>query len=71
MPISAQQKRERRAAQRAAEAQDAARGQRKAPGAEPVLGRLRCTCFLARRWTSAEKTASLWGPDSAKIARAS
>ncbi|EOD32773.1 hypothetical protein EMIHUDRAFT_364238 [Emiliania huxleyi CCMP1516] len=31
----------------------------------------RCACFLARRWTSAEKTASLWGPDSAKIARAS
>ena len=71
MPLSAQQKRERRAAQRAAEAQDAARGQRKPDGAEPVLGRLRCACFLARRWTSAEKTASLWGPDSAKIARAS
>ena len=33
--------------------------------------RRRCACFLARRWTSAEKTASLWGPDSAKIARAS
>ena len=49
------------------------RGSRAAqpPGAEPVLGRLRCACFLARRWTSAEKTASLWGPDSAKIARAS
>ena len=32
----------------------------------------RCTAapVLARRWTSAEKTASLWGPDSAKIARA-
>ena len=23
----------------------------------------RCACFLARRWTSAEKTGSLWGPD--------
>ena len=33
--------------------------------------RRRCACFLARRWPSAEKTASLWGPDSAKIARAS
>ncbi|EOD28351.1 hypothetical protein EMIHUDRAFT_353391 [Emiliania huxleyi CCMP1516] len=33
----------------------------------------RCTAapVLARRWTSAEKTASLWGPGSAKIARAS
>mgnify|MGYP000456176716 CR=1 FL=1 len=33
--------------------------------------RRRCACFLARRWTSAKKTAALWGPDSAKIARAS
>ena len=36
MALSAQQKRERRAAQRAAEAQDVARGQRKPPGAEPA-----------------------------------
>ena len=72
MPLSAQQKRERRAAQRAAEAQDAARGQRKPDWVlQGTRGRLRCACFLARRWTSAEKTASLWGPDSAKIARAS
>jgi len=62
-----------RAPRRAARCRGSGRGSRAAqpPGAEPVLGRLRCACFLARRWTSAEKTASLWGPDSAKIARAS
>ena len=36
--------------------------------------RRRCACFLARRWTSAEKTASLWRPrlreDRARVANA-
>lgn len=36
MPLSALQKRERRAAKRATEADDATRGQRKPPGGEPT-----------------------------------